>query len=185
MVSLRKAGSYSKKHARPNTRVSKKKSKAFIKTSPPNKIVKFNIGRRDKYDNGSFDIKLRVISAEDIQIRDNSIEASRQFLTRKLDKLIPGNYYLEIRVYPHHILRENKAAGGGMAGADRISSGMKHSFGKMIGRAAMIKAGKDIFLVAVSGEKNMRIAKEALQAIKAKLPCRTQIEVDKIKNLSS
>ena len=178
MVSLRKAGSYSKKYARPNTRTSKKRAKAFIKASPPNKIVKFNMGKRDKYDMGNFEIEIRILSSQNIQIRDSSIEAARQFLTRKLEKEMPGNFYLEIRTYPHHILRENKMLTG--AGADRMQSGMKHSFGKTSGRAAMVKSGKEIFLIAVSGDKNLRIAKAALQSIKSKLPCKTQIVVEKI-----
>ena len=178
MVSLRKAGAYSKKYARPNTRTSKKRAKAFIKASPPNKIVKFNMGKRDKYDMGNFDIEIRLLCLQTIQIRDSAIEAARQYLTRRLEKEAPGNFYFEIKIYPHHILRENKMLTG--AGADRMQSGMKHSFGKTSGRAAMVKPGKDIFLIAVSGDKNLRIAKAALQAIKSKLPCKTQIVVEKI-----
>ena len=43
MVAIRKAGAYSKKYARPYTRVSKKKSKSFIKAVPQSKIVKFTL----------------------------------------------------------------------------------------------------------------------------------------------
>jgi large subunit ribosomal protein L10e len=176
MVSLRKAAAYSKHYARPNTRTSKKRAKSFIKTSPPNKVVKYNMGKRDKYDKGDFEIVLRLNTAEDIQIRDTAIEASRQYITRRLDKELPGQFYFEIRLFPHHILRENKMLTG--AGADRMQSGMKHAFGKMSGRAAMLKEGKEIFLIAVSGDKNMRIAKAALRAIKAKLPCKTKLEIE-------
>ena len=178
MASLRKAGAYSKRYARPNTRTSKKRAKAFIKTSPANKVVKYNMGKRQKYDEGDFEIELRLITTEHIQIRDSAIEASRQFLTRRLEQEVPGNFYFEIRIFPHHILRENKMLTG--AGADRMQSGMKHAFGKTAGRAAMLKPGKDIFLIAVSGEKDMKIAKDALQAIKSKLPCKTQIQIGKV-----
>ena len=46
MVALRKAGSYSKRYARPYTRVSKKRTQNFIKSTPQSKVVKFNIGNK-------------------------------------------------------------------------------------------------------------------------------------------
>ena len=44
MASLRKAAAYSKKHARPFTRKSKSRKKAYIKTIPGIRIVKFDMG---------------------------------------------------------------------------------------------------------------------------------------------
>ena len=50
MAGLRKARAYSKKRVVPYTRISKKKSKSFIKTVPQQKIVKFSMElRRDNY----------------------------------------------------------------------------------------------------------------------------------------
>ena len=177
MASLRKASAYSKRYARPNTRTSKKRAKSFIKTSPPNKVVKYNMGKRNKYDAGDFPIELKAVTTESVQIRDSSIEASRQYLTRLLEKELPGEFYLEIKIFPHHILRENKMLTG--AGADRMQSGMKHAFGKTAGRAALLKPGKEIFFIAVADDRGMRIAKSALKAIKAKLPCKTQVIIEK------
>jgi len=45
MASLRKANAYSKRKVTPYTRVSKKRQKSFIKTVPPQKIVKFEMGK--------------------------------------------------------------------------------------------------------------------------------------------
>ena len=39
-MALRKAGAYSKKYARPYTRRSAKKSQSYIRTIPPQKLVK-------------------------------------------------------------------------------------------------------------------------------------------------
>ena len=44
MAALRKANAYSKRIVVPFTRISKKKNKAYIKTVPPQKIVKFTMG---------------------------------------------------------------------------------------------------------------------------------------------
>ena len=182
MVSLRKAGAYSKKYARPNTRTSKKKSKSFIKTVPQLKIVKFNIGNKKKYDNHEFETKISLISKENVQIRDNAIESARQYVTKILETNLLGNFYFEIRVFPHHIQRENKMLTG--AGSDRMQSGMKHSFGKAVGRAAIVKKGKDILLIATSGDKSIRIAKDALESIRAKLPCKNRIVIEKLQKIN-
>ena len=49
-------------------------------------------------------------------------------------------YFFQLRIYPHHILRENPLAAG--AGADRMSTGMKCAFGKPISVAARVKVIK-------------------------------------------
>ena len=100
------------------------------------------------------------------------------FVNKLLDQNALGQYYFAVKVYPHHILRENKTAAG--AGADRLSSGMKHSYGISIGRAAIVNAGKEIFFVSCENEKAARVARDALQQIKAKVPCRSRIFFEKI-----
>src|SRR3989344_4449282 len=128
-MGLRKASAYSKKKARPYTRKSSKRKKSFIKAVPQNKIVKYNMGNK-KIEQGGGKFNVTLVSTEKVQIRDNSLEACRQYVNKALEKVAPGNFYFSVRVFPHHILRENKAAAG--AGADRLSSGMKHSFGVTI-----------------------------------------------------
>ncbi len=178
MVAIRKAGAYSKKYARPYTRISKKKSKSFIRTVPPSKVVKFSAGTKKNYGEKKFETEIRIVSEQNVQIRDNALEASRQSITRELDRRIPRQYYFEVRVFPHHILRENKMLTG--AGADRMQSGMQQSFGKAMGRAALVSSGKDIFLISTSGDKQVRAAREILKSIRAKLPCKTRIVVSKV-----
>ncbi|MEM3113095.1 MAG: 50S ribosomal protein L16 [Candidatus Pacearchaeota archaeon] len=173
MATLRKARAYSKKYARPYTRISKKKSKSFIKTVPQTKIVKYNIGNKKAFDEKKFNTIVSLISEENVQIRDNALEASRQAIARELDKNIPGQYYFEVRIYPHHILRENKMLTG--AGADRMQTGMTQSFGKTIGRAALVKPGQEIFIIATSGNKQIKLSRTLFSSVKSKLPCKTKI----------
>ncbi|MFA5019757.1 MAG: 50S ribosomal protein L16 [Candidatus Pacearchaeota archaeon] len=180
MVALRKASAYSKKYARPYTRVSKKKSKNFIKTAVDKKIAKYNMGDNKSYNTGKYQTAIRIISKERIQIRDNALEAVRQSVSRQLESKIPKQYYFEVRVHPHHIMRENKMLTG--AGADRMSSGMKHSYGKPSGRAALVKENQEIFVIYTNGDKNIKIAKEFLNSTKSKIPCATQIVVEKVVN---
>jgi len=94
-----------------------------------------------------------------------------------LQKLIPGQYYFEVKSFPHHILRENKVFGGGSKG-ERINTGMSGSFGTVLGRAAIVKKNQQVFYLAVENEASRRIARAALTKIKSKLPCRAKIMVE-------
>jgi len=179
MASLRKASSYSKKKVRPYTRKSSKRKKAYIKTIPQSKIVKFNMGDAKGYNQGKHPFTVKLIATEKIQMRDNALESCRLLIFKILEKAVQGEYYFEIKVYPHHILRENKIAAG--AGADRLSSGMRHAFGVTTGRAAIIQKGKEIFRVTCSTEKAARIARKAFTTAKPKIPCKTKISLEKSK----
>ena len=177
MASLRKASAYSKKRSRPYTRKSKIKSKSYIKVSPQNKIVKYNLGNQKGFIEGRFKYVAKFIADEQALIRDNAIEAGRILINKNLERKIPKQFYFVIKLFPHHILRNNKTAAG--AGADRLSSGMKHSFGVVEGRAARVKKGKEIFVVSCETEQGARYARESMTMVKAKMPCRTKISFEK------
>ena len=78
-------------------------------------------------------------------------------------------FYLEVKVYPHHIMRENKMLQG--AGADRMQTGMSHSFGVSTERAALVKPNQKIFIVALKNKKHEAEARKLIASIKARLPC--------------
>ena len=177
-MTLRKALAYSKKHNRPYTRKSKSKSKAYIKVVPHNKIVRYILGNQKAYEEGKLPFVLKMIAQEQVVIRDNALEAGRMSLNKNLEKFLPNKFYLAVRVYPHHMLRNNKTAAG--AGADRISTGMTQSFGIIEGRAARVRAGQEIFLVAVDSEQSTSIARKVMAMSKAKVPCGTKIAFEKI-----
>lgn len=177
-MALRKALAYSKKRARPYTRNSKKKNRAYIKTIPHSKIAKFHLGSQQDFRDGKHLFAVRFIAMERVQIRDNAIEACRMYLAKILEENIPGQYYLSVRIHPHHMLRDNKTAAG--AGADRLSTGMSHSFGIVVGRAAMVEPGKDILFIACSNDKAARVARDALIQVRAKVPCKTKILFEKL-----
>lgn len=178
MARLRKFSCY-RKLERPYTRRSKFKDKAFIRVNPNVLIVKFETGNTKK----KFAYSANLISKEDLQIRDNALESARMTANRALEKTI-GNkdYKLKIRVFPHHILRENPIAAG--AGADRFSTGMKKSFGKPIGNAARIKTGQAIFEIGTE-KKDVTTARLALKRAAKKLPGKTTIEVTENKVTTS
>ena len=177
-MALRKAGTYSKKYARPFTRTSRNKSKSYIKTIPVTKVVKFHVGNQIDYANGKHTYAVSMISEQKVQVRDTALEAARMALTKELDEKILGQYYLAVKVYPHHFLRENKLAAG--AGADRMATGMTQSYGVIIGRAALVGAGQPLFFISTATEKGAQIARDALQKVRAKVPCATRLVFRKL-----
>ncbi len=173
MATLRKANAYSKRHVVPFTRVSKKKQKSYIKVVPPQKIVKFSMGDGKLHSAGKFPHVLKLVSTENVQVRHNALESCRQFINKKLDNEAPGQYLFRVIPYPHHIQRENKMLTG--AGADRMQTGMQLSFGKSVGKSAILKPNAEIFYIAVATPKAVLAVRHVLDQIKPKLPGRTKV----------
>lgn len=175
-MALRKANSYSKRKVGAFTRKSSIKSKAYIKTVPPKIITKFCMGKDNE---SKLKYRLTLVSCENVQLRQNATESCRQYLHKELDEKYAGQYYFKIFPYPHHIQRENRMLTG--AGADRMSTGMQLSFGVSMNNAAILKPESKIFLIAVPNETAARLARELLNKIRSKLPCRTRIDFELIK----
>ncbi len=172
MAKLRRAVAY-RRIERPYTRKSKYRKKTFIRATPTNKVIRYDLGDPKK----KYDYTLNLMSKEAIQIRHNALESARLTSNRTLEKQLgKTGYHLKIKVYPHHVLRENPIAAG--AGADRFSTGMQKSFGKPIGLAAQIKENQTIFSLSVN-KGSLKLAKEALRKAKNKFPCSCILEINK------
>lgn len=170
MARIRKFCAY-RKLERPYTRKSKFREKSYVRASPVCRVVRFHMGNLKK----DFPVKLELRSKSPLQIRDNALESARQVSNKVMENVVgKPNYQTIIRLYPHHILRENPLAAG--AGADRMSTGMKHSFGKPIGIAAQVKKGQTIIQICTDKE-HILTAKRALKLAASKLPCSTIITV--------
>jgi large subunit ribosomal protein L10e len=169
-MALRKASAYTKRYARPYTRNSKKRKKSYIKTIPNSRIVKFKMGDMKGYSPEKYPIAIHVISKERVQLRDNAIEAVRQYFNRFLQLRVGKEFYLEVKVFPHHILRENKMLTG--AGADRMQTGMSRAFGKTMGRAALVKPNQTLYILNVRNERDEIEARKLIRSAKARLPCK-------------
>ena len=171
MARIRKFCAY-RRLERPYTRISKFKKKSYIKANPRVSIVKFAMGNTKK----KFPYQVDLVSKSDLQIRCNAIESARMSSNRVLEaKAGKNGYNYRILPYPHHVLRENPLAAG--AGADRMSTGMSHSFGKPIGAAARVFKGQTIMSVAVD-KQNLDVAKKALRRASYKFPCKCTIQVE-------
>ncbi|HKL24558.1 MAG TPA: 50S ribosomal protein L16 [Candidatus Nanoarchaeia archaeon] len=178
-MALRKANSYSKKRTVPYTRIGKRKGKSYIKTVPSQKIVKFTMGKERAYEKGKLPYVLTVRSTEKVQIRHNSLESCRQYINRKLEKQLSGNYMFKVVPYPHHVQRENKMLTG--AGADRMQTGMQLAFGKVAGKSALLKSGSEIFVIAVANPTAETLARKLIKQIRPKMPGKIRVD---FKNLN-
>lgn len=168
MARLRKFVAY--RHIkRAYTRFSKYKKLSYVRSRPVCKVVRFDVGDVGK----EFPFTLDLVSKAHLQIRDNAIEAARQTCNRLLEKTLgKGGYHFMTRIYPHHILRENPLASG--AGADRLSTGMAHSYGKVVGIAAQVKIGQPLFTIHINKE-HLATARLALKRASYKVPCNCSI----------
>ena len=155
------------------TRTAKRRvNKALIKGVPDPKIRMFDMGNRKK----EYKYEIRLIAENPVQIRHNALESIRIFLNKKFDKAFgKENYWLKIRVYPHHVMRENALLTG--AGADRLQTGMKHAFGRPIGRAAQIQSGQIIVSLRINTKKSADKARQIMKSVTPKLPYKYRVEV--------
>jgi large subunit ribosomal protein L10e len=138
---------------------------------PGLRILQFQSGNKT----ADFPVSLHLIVEERGQIRHTALEALRITGVRFMDKKAGrDNYHLHVRVYPHHVLRQNKQASG--AGADRVSMGMRLAFGKAIGTAARVQAGQSILTISTVA-RAIPFAKEALRKAMNKVACPCHIDV--------
>jgi large subunit ribosomal protein L10e len=147
----------------PWARYSKKvPKKSFVKAMPHLSLLVYKMGDATKTYEKTFD----YVAQSAIQLRDNALESARQAANKYLEKVMPMNYLLTVRVYPHNVIRENKMIAG--AGADRLQKGMRKSFGRATDRAARIFTGQPIFTVKCFSANEAHI-KEAFRRAKSKL----------------
>ena len=162
---------------RPYVRISYRvKKKNYIPGAPQPRIRIFEMGNK----NGNFDIILYLVSKDNVQVRDNALEAARVSAHKELDRKVGAdNYFLKILKYPHHVLREHPIATG--AGADRYSQGMQLAFGRPIGRAVQLFKNEKLIMIKTK-KQFIEVAKNALRIANSKLPFKGKIVVEEIKN---
>ena len=146
--------------------------KEYIDGAPGIRLRQFEMGNKA----ASFPVKLTLVAVEGVQVRDTALEAARIAANKYIAKRAgASNYFLKVRIYPHHVLREHRMAVG--AGADRISQGMRAAFGKPVGLAARVLPGTKIMSLWTKPEF-FDFAKEALKRAGQKLPTPTKVIVE-------
>jgi large subunit ribosomal protein L10e len=147
----------------------------YITGIPGSKIAQHTMGDQHTTPE-DYPVQISLIVDETVQIRHGSLEASRLSANRHLIKeLGENNYRMILRKFPHQVIRENKQATG--AGADRVSDGMRQSFGKIVGTAARIQAGERLFTAYCEVDQADAV-KEAYRRAYNKItpPCTIRVE---------
>lgn len=162
-----------KAYTRTARRVVKKAFVRGVPGKPPGHLDMGKSGREYKY-------QVALVSDDNVQVRSEALEACRIVVNRSIEKKIGvENYHFQVRVYPHHVLRENAIISG--AGADRLQTGMRHAFGRPKGRAARVKRGQTVFSIKVNEPKHVELARKALKKIGPKLPMDVSIQIRELK----
>ncbi len=145
--------------------------KEYIKGKPQIKIAKFQGGKR-----GTYQYCVQLSLNEKLQIRHMAIESFRLAANKTLEKTTgETGYYSRLRIYPHNLLREIKQIA--TAGADRISEGMRRSWGKATSLGARVRQGQCLIVLYVNGNDHLTSARKALHGACVKLPGTPTIKV--------
>lgn len=143
--------------------------KEYISRIPQVRVSKFKLGKA-----GGLEAVFRLMVKKPALITQEALEAARVAANKILEtELGEANYVLRLIPYPHIVLREHKMLT--MAGADRLSKGMKKAYGKPTTLAAKIEAGGTVIEV-FSSIKSESTVKKSLKTASSKLPVETFIE---------
>lgn len=147
--------------------------KDYIRKIPGSRIVQYDMGNLS----AEFPLTVSLAVKKPTELSHNALEAARiasnRYMQRRSGRL---GYHLKIRVYPHHIVRENPMATG--AGADRVQDGMRKAFGKAVSSVAIVNADQKIVTIDTN-KRYFKDAKEALRRAAMKFPVPCRIVVDK------
>ena len=178
-MKLRPARSVRKVNSQAWSRYSRRKPrKSYVKALPHTSLLIFKMG----VDKPSYDVRARLVSNYDIQLRSNALEAAREAANKYLEREIPNAYLFKVITYPHNVIREKKMATG--AGADRISQGMTLAFGKPVSVAARVSKGQTVFEMKSSKDK-VNVVKEAMRRASSKLSGTYKIVVEELQQAKS
>jgi large subunit ribosomal protein L10e len=147
--------------------------KDYIRKIPGSRIVQYDMGNLS----AEFPLTVSLAVKKPTELSHNALEAARiasnRYMQRRSGRL---GYHLKIRVYPHHIVRENPMATG--AGADRVQDGMRKAFGKAVSSVAIVNADQKVVTIDTN-KRYFKDAKEALRRAAMKFPVPCRIVVDK------
>ncbi len=170
---------YSKWTRRPyQYKRSSNRRREFARGGAQSKIVRFWGGNKEApWEDWELVVGLKVNSQ--VQISSNTLEAIRITINGVLQrKLGRQNYRLRIRPKPFQKIRENRMLA--FAGADRVQSGMRNSFGRSTGVCARVRAGQIIVDVGTH-IRNLPLVRDRLRVANMKVPSSCQIVILKYK----
>ena len=146
----------------------------YARGGSQSKIGRFWGGAKEtKWEDWELIVGLKV--ERQIQISSNSLEAIRISINGTLQrKLGRQNFRLRIRPKPFQKIRENRMLS--YAGADRMQTGMRNSFGRSMGVCARVRAGQIIVDVGCY-LRNLPLVRDRLRIASMKISSPCQIVI--------
>ena len=153
---------------------SSNRRREYARGGAQSKIVRFWGGDKSiPWENWELVVGLKV--KKQIQISSNALEAIRVTINSALQKRLGRlNFRFRVRPKPFQKYRENRMLA--FAGADRVQSGMRNSFGRSTGVCARVRAGQVICDVGTS-LKDLDIVRDRLRVASMKIPCSCQVVI--------
>jgi len=179
MASRRPWRCYSKWNRRPyQYKRSANHRREYARGGAQSKIARFWGGNKSvPWEDWEIVVGLKVNNQ--IQISSNALETIRITVNSVLQRKVGrNNYRLRVRPKPFQKYRENRMLA--FAGADRVQSGMRNSFGRATGVCARVRAGQVIMDVG-SNLRNLKVIRDRLRVASMKIPCTCQTVVLKYK----
>ena len=151
----------------------------YARGGAQSKIVRYWGGNKDiAWEDWELVIGLAVNAQ--VQLSSNALEAIRITVNGQLQRRLGrNNFRFRVRPKPFQKYRENRMLA--FAGADRVQSGMRNSFGRSTGVCARVRAGQIICDVGVS-LKNLPLVKDRFRVASMKVPCSCTTVVLKYKS---
>ncbi|MHA1148550.1 MAG: 50S ribosomal protein L16 [Promethearchaeota archaeon] len=171
---------YSKWNRRPyQYKRSSNRRREYARGGAQSKIQRYWGGNKNvDWDDWEIVVGLKV--NKQIQISSNALETIRITVNSKLQKKIGRlNFRFRIRPKPFQKYRENRMLA--FAGADRVQSGMRNSFGRSTGVCARVRAGQVILDVGTH-LKNLKLVRDRLRIASMKIACSCQTVVLKYRS---
>jgi len=166
---------YSKWTRRPfQYKRSSNRRREYARGGAQSKIVRYWGGNKEMpWEDWELVVGLKVNNQ--IQISSNALEAIRITINGVLQrKLGRQNYRLRIRPKPFQKYRENRMLA--FAGADRVQSGMRNSFGRSTGVCARVRAGQIIVDIGTH-IRNLALVRDRLRVAGMKISGSCQIVI--------
>ncbi|MBY9008659.1 MAG: 50S ribosomal protein L16 [Candidatus Lokiarchaeota archaeon] len=138
----------------------------FARGGAQSKIARFWGGNKAiPWEN--WELVISLVVDKQIQISSNALEAIRITINSALqNKIGRSNYRFRVRPKPFQVYRENRMLS--VAGADRIQTGMRHSFGRSTGVCARVRAGSVVCDVGAS-LKDLAVVRDRLRIASMKI----------------
>ncbi|MBD3351306.1 MAG: 50S ribosomal protein L16 [Candidatus Lokiarchaeota archaeon] len=148
--------------------------KEYVRGGAEPKIRIFDSANRKK-PLKEWDLSIGLRARHRVQISHFALEAVRASINRRLLKKIGRmNFHIRIRPHPWQVYRENKMMA--FAGADRLQSGMRGSFGRCIGTCARVRANQPIVEVFCDYKNKAHVIR-ALKIATYKIPTKCRMVI--------